>query len=277
MTQAARTIDEINRRIGAGTANVCSISQLTEGERENLDIVTVAFSSPVSGTAAMLCVPVAGRGVFTRAEEITLNGVPGVPGPAPNERLGLVDTMIYAESEDEVTHYCGAQLFCDLLRGEKIEVECTAVEGTHFSAVTEIAEMEFARAYAFNAFVDQGLPMSAWKALGRGSRILFNEANGIILGRGTRDGIRDQRSWSLAADMYLMNPDVMESAGKSARHGIGNMIAVAIPVLNASILDDLSEWEVKRAGGEHLIAASQLLNDRIAARQFSLTDTDAQF
>ncbi len=103
-----RSIAGINDRIARGDCVVAQLSelgrrQMSEVQRETVDIVTMGFASPIRGTGAMLCVLVAGRGVFTRAEEIRLNGVPGVPGPAPNERLGLVDTMVlFGEREHYV-------------------------------------------------------------------------------------------------------------------------------------------------------------------------------
>lgn len=277
-----RSIAGINARIALGNSFIVPASRLSQrrlsqAEKEAVDIVTLAFASPIKGTAAMLCVPVAGRGVFTRAEEIRLNGVSGVPGPAPNERLGLVDTMVYSDSSSVTSEsYDGAQLFHDFLCRKTIAVECEALEGSHYSTHVELKDLEFARFYGFNVFVEQGMPVSVWDALGRGSRILLNSANAIILGPGTRDGLGGRRSWSVAGDMYAMDPGVMAGIDPQVAHGIGNMIAVAIPMQDRAVLDDLEAWQSSRFVSEECAAAESLLCQRIVAGEFTLTDTDAR-
>ena len=275
-----RSIAGINGRILAGKSMVTQISrlaQLSTEEKDAVDVVTLAFASPIKGTAAMLCVPVAERGVFTRAEEIRLNGVHGVPGPAPNERLGLVDTMVYSASESDTRQdYCGAQLFYDLLNSKTIDVDCEALEGSQFTARVMLKDLEFARFYGFNAFVEADLPETVWNALGRGSRILLNSANGIILGTGTRDGVGGRRAWSVAADMCAMDPSVMEGIDTQVEHGIGNMIAVAIPVQDRAIINDLEAWNASHISNDATMAAGVLLHQRIGAGDFTLTDTDAR-
>nr|MDO8062344.1 homocysteine biosynthesis protein [Candidatus Freyrarchaeum guaymaensis] len=93
-----RSIDEINEKIRRGEAVVLTAEELKgmvrKGEAvrlEDVDVVTTATCGLMSGTAAILTVPVAERGAFDRAEEAWLNGVPAIPGPCPNERLGMVD------------------------------------------------------------------------------------------------------------------------------------------------------------------------------------------
>jgi len=270
-----RGIAEINARIVAGQATVWSDAVLRDSDRSNLapdqvDVVTLAFATATAGTAAMMIIPVAGRGVFTRAEEIWLNGVAGIPGPAPNERLGMVDTMIYADDVTEVngSDYSGAQLLFDIVGGAAIDVDCLSLEGSRHRARTHLAEMEFARFYVHNAFLDEGLPGPVVDVLGRGSRVFLNGANGVILGRGTRDSTA-RRSWSLAADMHDMQAGLMADA-----NGLRNTIAVAVPVLDGAVLDGLVDWASARPSDLVSDAAAETLRRAIQDGGFTLTDTD---
>lgn len=290
MTPAPLTVAAINRRVEDGGAVVWTAAELAERRRANVsvavddvDIVTVAFESALSGTAAMLCVPVAGRGVFTRAETIWLNGVPGHPGPAPNERLGVVDTMIMADEErdKEGAGYDGAALLLDILRGNQIDVQCVAVEGTRHTATVTLPDFEFARLYVYNAFLAD-TPAAApttpiLAALGRGSRILLNGAQGLIIGGGSRDN-DGARALSLAADMYTMDPALMSGLDIADRNGTGHRIGVAVPVLDGDVLDGLIAWSaaLPAAGGGpgSREAAARQVKDMILAGSFSLTDTD---
>jgi uncharacterized protein (DUF39 family) len=287
VTPAPRTVAAINRRVADGGAVVWTAADLAERRRANVavddvDIVTVAFASSLSGTAAMLCVPVAGRGVFTRAETIWLNGVRGHPGPAPNERLGVVDTMIMADEEGDEggAGYDGAALLLDLLKGKEIAVECLAVEGSRHAATVTLSELEFARLYVYNAFLADTpaapptTPILA--ALGRGSRVLLNGAQGLIIGGGSRDS-GAARALSLAADMKTMDPALMSGLDISDRYGTGHMIGVAVPVLDGDVLDGLIQWSTAApgAGDGSRQAAARQVRDMILGGSFSLTDTDA--
>ena len=119
-----KSIEEINERLAAGKANVCTEvelwQQLKEGAEPSsidLEVLITAFSSSIRGSAAMVLIPVAERGVFTRARKIWLNGVQGHPGPAPNERLGVVDTLVFADQKIEGesdTLPAGTRLMIDL-------------------------------------------------------------------------------------------------------------------------------------------------------------------
>jgi len=286
MIATPRSVATINRRVADGDAVVWTAAELAERcnagvpvALDDVDIVTVAFASSLSGTSAMLCVPVTGRGIFTRAETIRLNGVPGQPGPAPNERLGVVDTMIMADEEgDAGGGYDGAALLLDILRGNEIRIECVAVEGTRHNATITLPDLEFARLYVYNAFLaDMPPPTPILAALGRGSRVLLNGAQGLIVGGGSRDA-EDARALSLAADMYTMDPTLMSGLDIADRGGTGHMIGVAVPVRDREILDGLIAWSTaSRAAGDGLdsrAAAARRVRDMILAGSFSLTDTD---
>ena len=259
MPESEKTVSLLNRKIKEGKALVLSdsefVHEIRAGHRfgvADVDVVTVAWNSAITGTAVMLCVPVTKRGVFTRAGKIWLNGVPGFPGPAPNERLGVVDTLIFAEqlSRDTQTHYNGAMLFVDLMRKGEVEVECLSEEGDTYRNTVTLDQLQFARMYIYNCFVC-GLPGGVEKVTPHachhlapvvtGSKILLNRAPGIVIGSGTRSA-PGRRSLSLSAEMFEMDPEVMSRTGGGAETGITNSIALAIPVLDEEGLRDLSSW-----------------------------------
>ena len=161
MTNREKSISHINNKIKNGKATVLTDQELLKEVREgrspklpDIDIVTTSCQFPSSGMAAMLCVPVTGRGVFTRAQKIWLNGILGFPGPAPNERLGVVDTLIFADQPagDPQADYNGAQLLLDIIDRKKIRVECISVEGGTYENSFTLDQVEFARMYVYNSF-----------------------------------------------------------------------------------------------------------------------------
>lgn len=274
MDGSGRHVDAINSRIGAGDAVVLTEAELAArrlaGDAAgDVDVVVVAFRAGLSGTSAMLCVPVAGRGDFTRAETIRLNGVPGHPGPAPNERLGVVDTLVLADAGAEEGAYDGAALLYDLVRGAEIAVECRSVEDTTHAASVTLADLEFARMYVYNAFVG-GADNRFLHALGGASRVLLNGAQGLIVGTGTRDRL-GARALSLAADMAPMEAALMAPTdGTAPRH----TVCVAVPVLNGEVLDALQARAGQAEIGDGDGAPAERLKAMILAGGFVLTDTD---
>ena len=99
-----RTIEDINKKIENGNATVLTAEEISnlvrDGETpkaEDVDVVTTGTCGIMSGTVAVLHVPVADPGAFKKAKSISLNGVPGFPGPCPNEWLGSVDLVIIME------------------------------------------------------------------------------------------------------------------------------------------------------------------------------------
>lgn len=271
----------INARIADGTAVVFTLEQLCHAARNmslptRADLVTVAFAAEMSGSAAMLVVPVAGRGVFTRAEEIFLNRLRGYPGPAPNERLGVVDTMIFADeqSPDASLKYDGASLFLDLLRGERVEVDCHSVEGTRHANSFVLRDAEFARFYVYNASLPAGAAyMKALReALVPGSRIALNGAEGIVVGPGTRNR-PDRMTVSITADMYEMDARLMSQAGARPQH----VIAFALLANDERSLSELVDWASTQAGESLLSPAAQTAAERlqksIQEGHFQLSET----
>lgn len=77
-------------------------SRLSKGESigvMDVDVVTCGTCGVMSGTDAVLSFPVAYPGSFMRAGDITINGVPCLPGPCPNERLRHQERGLRESSE----------------------------------------------------------------------------------------------------------------------------------------------------------------------------------
>jgi uncharacterized protein (DUF39 family) len=272
---------EINERIAAGSAVVLTLEELCRRAQSGalpgkIDLVAFAFPAGLSGSAAMLCVPVAGRGVFTRAEAIFVNRLRGHPGPAPNERLGVVDTLIFADepSTDAAARYDGASLFLDLIRGRPVEAECRSVEGTTHRNTFDLSAVGFARFYIYNA----SLPPRAQKLtflrqmLVPGTRIVLNGSQGIVVGPGTRHR-EEAAAVSIAADMQGMDAELMSSADGRPRH----VIAFALPVRDATTIAELVEWGNSEAGEALLCEPAQKaaagLQQLIRKGDFLLSET----
>lgn len=158
------TIREINEKLKKGKAVVMTSLDFKEEVRRGhkfevgeVDVVTCATRGIMSGTAAMFVVPVTGPGIFARAEKIWLNGIPGMPGPAPNERLGVVDVLIHGTgySKYHPMGYGGGHLFRDLLEGKEIHAEVESVDGRFFESHFTLKDLDFARFYTFrNTFMN---------------------------------------------------------------------------------------------------------------------------
>jgi len=250
-----KSITEINGKIEHGNVLV-----LTEGEflkeiqkgnnlsLADIDVVTVARNASASGTAAMLCVPVADRGEFTRARKIWINGIPGFPGPAPNERLGLVDVQVFADqvSRNSQAGYNGADLFLDIIGRKEIQAECLSVEGDTFRNTFTLDDLEFARLYVYNYFFDlsnsdkcPGDRIQHLNMIRQGSKILLNKTPGIVIGCGTRS-TPDQKALSLAADMFEMDIESMKKSETDTEVSVTNSVALAIPILTQEVVTDLA-------------------------------------
>lgn len=266
----------INRKITAGEAVVLTERELREVARDggsalaDADVVVVAFRAGISGTAAMMVVPVTDRGIFTRARNIWLNGVPGFPGPAPNERLGVVDTLVFADQEGRDDDYHGADLLVDVIEGKQIAVECLSVEGDTYHGTFSKDVLQFARMYVYNAFLPGPGTEAILRTIGVGSRIVLNGAQGIVVGRGTRSSIR-RNSLSVSAEMYEMTMPVVKTEDTGVR--AWNMIALAIPVVSRAVLRDLLAWSQDHDGEPETYAADRLKR-LIERREFLLTSTD---
>ncbi len=283
-----KTIAEINQKIKDGDITVLTAKELCDAVRsgesisvEDVDVVTTATRGIMSGTLAILSFPVADPGVFSRAEQVFLNGVPANAGPCPNEHLGIIDLVVHGTAERDA-RYGGGHLFRDLIRGAGIEVAVKASgtgAGTDAEITTtiDIDDIPFARmlttrsAYRnYNAFVNPGETLSTifsvadFKGncseamfggcgeinplekdagtIGVGTRILLNGAVGYVLGEGTRS-TSVRRNLSLFADMHEMDGSCISGFVTSAGPDLINSIAVPIPVLNKDVLSRASRLD----------------------------------
>ena len=285
-----KTIAEINQKIKDGDVTVLTAKELCDAVRsgksisvEDVDVVTTATRGIMSGTLAILSFPVADPGVFSRAEQVFLNGVPANAGPCPNEHLGIIDLVVHGTAERDA-RYGGGHLFHDLIRGAGIEVAVkahgtgTATEtGAEITTTIDIDDIPFARmlttrsAYRnYNAFVNPGETFSTIFSVadfkGNCSEAMFGgcgeinplEKDAGTIGVGTRillngavgyvigEGTRStgvRRNLSLFADMHEMDSSCISGFTTSAGPDLINSIAVPIPVLDEDVLSCASRLD----------------------------------
>jgi putative methanogenesis marker 16 metalloprotein len=237
----------------------------------DVDVVTTGTFGVMSGTMAVMMVPVAEKCSFEKADSIWLNGVPAQPGPCPNERLGVVDLIINGTSHAD-DRYGGGHLFRDLVKGKEIDVFVEAHGRTYENRVT-LEDIDFARIITtrlafknYHALINPtattistifsvtGLtgpftetsvsgcgeinPLQndpSHRIIGIGTRVLLNGAPGYIMGKGTRSS-PDKPNVSAFADMRRIDPDMM--GGMKTSHGPECLtsLAVPIPVLDEEII-----------------------------------------
>ena len=107
-----------------------------------MDVVTAGTCGVMSGTAAIFNFTVSEPGVFMRAKNIYLNGVPANIGPCPNEWLGSVDLILHGTSKSvEDSSYGGGFLLKDILEGKDIDVKVEAINGDIIESTTNIGEI----------------------------------------------------------------------------------------------------------------------------------------
>ena len=272
-----KTKDSINALIKKRRAKVYTASEIKEMIRcgripsaDEVDVVTCGTFGVMSGTMAVISVPVAGPGSFERADTIRLNGVPGIPGPCPNENLGIVDCVVYGTSGRD-GRYGGGHLFRDIVNGNPIVAEVTS-RGKEFRKELTIADMHarmittrgaFRNYTAFfnrdsgsrdTIFSVTGMKGSMKEAsvsgcgeinpiqndhahyLREGAPILINGGRGIILGPGTRSSA-SRPNISAAADMKNMKADLMGGFITSAGPECMTSFTAAMPITDRASLD----------------------------------------
>ncbi len=275
-----KTIDEIQDKIGKKRAKVYTASEFKEmvrsGSRpdpDDVDIVTCGTFGVMSGTMAVFTIPVAPAGTFKRADAITLNGVPGIVGPCPNESLGLVDCIVYGPSRRDMS-YGGGHLFRDIVEGKPIDVAAVSGGVTYRNRVT-LSSMPFARMILtrgsfknYTCFVNGssepfctifsgpeplkgGLSEASVSGCGEinplqndphmdylrpGSAVLLNGAPGMVIGTGTRS-TPDKPNLSVEADMHMMRPEYMGGFRTSEGPECLTSVAAAIPMTGAHALE----------------------------------------
>jgi putative methanogenesis marker 16 metalloprotein len=285
---AKKTIEEINRRIKKGKAIVMTAAELCDAVREgerftpaDVDVVTTGTCGLMSGTAAVLSFPFCGRNVFRKAEMVWLNGIPAIPGPAPNERLGEIDAIVYATATSvNNPRYGGGHLFREMVEGKCIDVRVRTTEGKTLTSATTLNGMTHARILATrNAFKNymgfvntksesvktifhlSGMtgpykeltfcgcgeinPVEkdpVLSTIGIGTRCLINGAVGYITGPGTRS-TPERPSLSGFADMRGMKPEYMGGFVTAAGPESISSWAVPLPVLDDKILENAKKLD----------------------------------
>jgi uncharacterized protein (DUF39 family) len=289
MTGSRKRVSEINERILAGKASVYTEEDLLKHLEKNddsvlrdADVVIMSFSSSISGAAAMLLVPVAGRGSFTRAKNIRLDGVPGYPGPAPNERLGIVDSQVFADQRvDNWSNGLlpGTRLLTDVLENREIQVECLSQEEDDYRSSFVTRELEYARMVTYNTFIPHTrineTSNSHLKTICVGSKILLNGSVGIVVGAGTRNGLR-KKSLSLSAELYEMDPNIITVENDDVKLSI----VIPIPVIDELVWNDLLNYlrAMKYSDISHYMNMNDLnmarwMKDQMKQGRFKLNDS----
>ncbi len=284
----SKSIAEINERIARGDAVVMTAQEVCDavlgGEDltlRDVDVVTTATRAIMSGTYAVLSFPIGEPCSFTRAERAWINGVPASIGPCPNERLGIIDMMVFGTSHSkEKSNYGGGHLFRDLVEGSDVQVEVETEDGKSFEKSIRLVDIPYARIFStrnafknYVAFVNPGnapLPtiFSALdfppnltcatvsgcgqlnpikndpnlETIGIGTRVLINGAQGFVIGTGSRSMASRPNLLGLA-DMHLMNPEYMGGFVTSAGPECIGSWAVPIPVLSESILENIKKLD----------------------------------
>jgi len=275
-----KTIDSIDSLIKKRKAKVYTASEIKEMVRngrtpsaDDVDVVTCGTFGVMSGTMAVLSIPIAEAGSFAKAETIKINGVPGIPGPCPNENLGVVDCIVYGTSHRD-RRYGGGHLFKDIVRGDIITADVTS-GGKHFRKELTIGEIPSARIIVtrgafrnYTAFVNQeyerfetifsvtGMKGNHSEAsvsgcgeinpiqndvssyLREGAPVLVNGGPGVILGPGTRSSPA-RKNLSAAADMKNMDPDMMGGFITSAGPECMTSFTAAIPITDKTSLNGI--------------------------------------
>ncbi len=158
MATDKKTIAEINDKLKTGKAVIMTAMEFKKEVRSgykfkvsDVDVVTTGTRGVMSGTSAMLAIPLAERGTFRRAKKMWLNGVPCIPAANPEEGSGVVDAVLYGTEESRDHHGCygGGDVLRDLVEGKTVEVESLTTEGKTISASITLAQLKFARLYNF--------------------------------------------------------------------------------------------------------------------------------
>jgi len=280
---AAETISGVQGKMDGKKARIYTASEfkamVRNGSRpttNEVDAITCGTMGVMSGTMAVMTVPVTNPGVFKHAESIKMNGVPGNVGPCPNESLGIVDCIFYGTSRRD-HRYGGGHLFRDLVAGKPVEVEVISEGKTYVNVIT-LAAIPFARMILtrgafknYTCFVNgseseartifsgpkplgSGLSEASVSGCGEinpiqndpelrylrpGASVMLNGAPGMIIGTGTRS-TAEKPNLSIAADMHLMRADFMGGFRTSEGPECLTSVAAAIPILNDAMLDSAS-------------------------------------
>ncbi len=276
-----RTLEEINGRIAQGEAVVLTAAEievlLSEGrEREvnEVDVVTTGTMGLMSGTYAVISFPLSPPGEHRRFVHASINGIPLVIGPCPNEGLGVIDAMVFGTAKSTTCPAYGAgHLFRELLEGRPTDVEAISEHGVTVRSTIRLDDMPTAKLMStrnlfrnYRAMVNPsdmampsifhsrpfpprfaGLTFSGCghisplqndpqlRTVGIGTKVLFNGGEGYVIGAGTRSSPSDPNLMTIA-DMKSMDPYLTGGFMTGAGPECICSYAVPIPVLDSSLL-----------------------------------------
>lgn len=274
-----KSIDEINEKIKRGEAIVLTANEFCDMVRrkesiKDVDVITGATCGIMSGTMAIFSFKIAEKGEFYKAKAVWMNGIPAFPGPCPNERIGIVDVILYGTGRSiyKPEKYGGGALIQDLLYGKNIKAEVETEDGKYFNKDIGLKDMIYAKLITtrscfknYMAFTNplptnvktifsiKGLigpykmatvsgcgelnPLEKdplLRTIGIGTKLLINNAFGYVIGTGTR-ATKDRPNLSICAEIKNMSPDFIGQFITSAGPEIYNSIAIPIPIIDDNI------------------------------------------
>ena len=286
MNGQTKTIAEINAKLAAGEAIVMTAMELKArvrgGEKlfvADVDVVTTATRGVMSGTAAMLSLPIGVEN--TKPEEVFINGVPCLPQFRTRDCFtpGLINGT--EESMENHGNYGGGHVLRELVERKPVEI-FYKIGGKSVCTTATIDDFPFARLYTTrNSFQNyMGFtnvknaesyrrnptsifscrpipPLKGMTSIGSGEmnpgendhsrqiirpgiRVLVNGTIGLIAGYGTRASA-EQICLATVADMKDMDPQYMGGFRTSYGVEITNSLAVAFPIINQVVLDNIME------------------------------------
>ncbi|MGE9984732.1 homocysteine biosynthesis protein [Desulfovibrio sp. SGI.169] len=250
--------------------------QLTAETVRDIDVLVAAQPGGMESSSVMLLVKVAERGLFTRAEHLSLNGIAGFVGPAPNERLGMVDVLVsggMTSASDPA--YNGATLFEDLLHDREIRLECLSQEHTRHNAVTRLSVMDYARSTIYDLPLNTELANLGKDSLFAGATIMLNGGRGVILGSGAL-GNKERPSLSCAADCFVMDKALLLPArdGSSPQHSLCMAFPLWTDVDASALCDAASRMARQRNETDRLVleAAEDRMAQALATGELAFVD-----
>ncbi len=279
-----RTLSDIQGKIDKGTVNILTVQELidhiSDGEEvkfEDVDIITTATKGLMSGISGIFSLRLTPPKTIRKFSEASINGIPGYPGPCPNEFLGIIDLILYGTAQSKtIKNYSGGLLFRDLVEGKPVTIMAKSENGEIVEKSMTIDDFQFARMMGtrqaiknyfamvnpssepvntiFSVLPLKGnysqLTFSGCGAMnpfqndpeadvfGVGTKILVNGQIGYIIGPGTRN---DQLKPNLQTicDLKGMSPEYMGAMKTS--YGLENIcsISIPIPILNERIWNNI--------------------------------------
>ena len=244
---------------------------------DDVDVVTCGTSGVMSGTTALFHIPISKPGLFNKAKKVYINGIEAYPGPCPNELLGSIDVILYGTNHSKtIEDYGGGFLLKDLLEGKEVDIKVIDNTDKEFNTSITLEDFQTARLIGtrmafknynsftnpqsdkqksiFNAIAMSG-PYDSYSFSGcgeinplandpkqeiikKGTKILLNGAQGVIIDNGTRSN-SEKPNLLLTADIKEMNSYYIGGFKTGMGPEIFDSVAIPIPVLDEKILENL--------------------------------------